>query len=105
LSDEDEPKAKASGRAAEPLSKSAAPRKRKQLEEKDCSNSSYGESKDYDENEMLIYTQEEEPNVLLVGSVIEVQVFTGSADEFLLVHRYGYVAHSKAAWTLDYTKP
>ena len=87
LSDEDEPKATASGRAAEPLSKCTAPRKRKQREEKDCSNASYDESKDYDENQMLIYTNEDEPNVLLVGSVIEVQVFTGSADEFLLVHR------------------
>ena len=105
LTDEDESKATASGRAAEPLSKSVAPRKRKQRKEKDCSNASYDESKDYDENQMLIYTNEDEPNVLLVGSVIEVQVFKGSADEFLLVHRYGYVAHGKAAWTLDYTKP
>ena len=102
LSDEDEPKAKASVRAAEQLSESAARRKQKQREEKDCSNSSFDESKEYDEHQMLIY--EEEPNVLLVGSVIEVQVFEGSADEFLLVHRYGYAAHNKAAWTLDYTK-
>jgi hypothetical protein len=161
LSDEDEPKAKASGRAAEPLSGPDAPgqkqreekqvgkRKRgipqqvsvseddepstkasarirkqkhpavsveiepasseyagkqKQREEKDCSDANNDESKDYDANQMVIYYTEEDPKVLLVGSVIEVVRYNGSEDEFLLLHRYGYVSQNKAAWRLDYTK-
>ena len=48
-------------------------------EEKDCSNASYDESKAYDENEMLMYTYEDEPNVLLAGSEIALSTRDSSA--------------------------
>ena len=104
LSDEDEPEGKASERVAEPRRKTAAPRKKKkQREEKDFCDASNEESKEYDVNQMVIYTHED-PTVLLVGSVLEVVGYDGYEGEFLLLHRYGYVAKNKAAWKLDYTK-
>jgi hypothetical protein len=104
LSDEDEPVGEASERAAEPpRRKTAAPRKQKHREEKDVSDASNEESKEYDVNQMVIYTHED-PTVLLVGSVLEVVGYDGFEGEFLLLHRYGYVSKKKAAWKLDYTK-
>ena len=105
LSDEDEPVGKASERAAEPPRRNtAAPRKQKHREEKDFCDASNEESKEYDVNQMVIYTHEDDPTVLLVGSVIEVLGYDGYAGEFLLLHRYGYVSKKKASWKLDYTK-
>ena len=101
LSDEDEPVGE---RAAEPpRRKTAAPRKQKHRKEKDFCDASNEESKEYDVNQMVIYTHED-PTVLLVGSVLEVVGYDGYEGEFLLLHRYGYVVKAKAAWKLDSTK-
>ena len=55
----------------------------------------------YDKNQMIIYTSEDEPNVLLVGAVMYEGVFETVVTR-LEVHRYGYVAKAKASWELNY---
>ena len=80
-------------------------------EEKDCCNesrrkSSEGDSSsdEYDLNQMVIYACEDVPGVSLVGAVTYVVRYDGFEDEYLGVHRYGYVSQNKPAWSLDYTK-
>jgi hypothetical protein len=66
-------------------------------EEKDFCDASNEDSKEFDVNQIVIYSCEDDPTVLLVGSVIEVLAYDGFAGEFLLLHRYGYAKNNLEA--------
>jgi hypothetical protein len=84
-------------RLVEPRENQADELRRKSLEGDSSSD-------EYDINQMVIYTCDDVPGMSLVGAVTYVVEYDGYEDEYVGVHRYGYVSQNKPAWSLDYTK-
>ena len=101
VSEDDEPQENALASNDEPRKK--RPSRERQRKPIAQSAESGPVSSEYDENQMVIYTCDDHPDVLLVGAVQYLAVYE-SGGEGLFVHRYGYASQGQAAWNLDYTK-